>query len=60
MRARNVSASSGAAQRAAAFPQGRIPAKASAAGTANAPAATDLVQVYRLTRQPHGAWCGTS
>ena len=51
---------SGAAQRTAAFPQPRSPAKASVTGTANAPAAMDLVQVYRLTRPPHGAWCGTS
>ena len=58
--ARKASASAGAAQRTAAFPQARTPAKASATGTAKLPAAIDLVQVYRLTRQPQGAWWGTS
>ena len=58
--ARKASASVGAAQRTAGFAQGRRPAKASATGTAKPPAATDLVQVYALTRQPHGTWCGTS
>ena len=60
MTARKASASAGAAQRTAALSQARTPAKASATGTAKLPAAIDLVQVYRLTRQPHGAWWGTS
>ena len=47
-------------QRAAGLAQPSRTASIRSSGTSRAPAATLLVQVYMLTRQPHGAWWPTS
>ena len=52
---RNASARTGAAHRASGLVQDRRPARIRISGTSSPPAARPLVQVYRLTRQPHGA-----